>query len=266
MRPSACVRKTSASCRMVASGQEFRPSPMVCSSLRRQFLGRDGRFRVGREHAARSARATPASACSLTTAAALRSAFGCAAALRSSNCSRQRLSLIFESHHVSSVPISVSRAPSFTGISRSLGLLAEADHGVERRVHVQLGVARRELHHLAELVVGARERTVQAERDRTVGHQLQIVAIDFDGRRLLPRRAAPGRPPNLPSCRRRVRCNKSAAGRRAPARRAGGAHVRVVSRAARHREIEIAILENLGTLAVPVLDHVGHALAAESRE
>src|SRR5581483_6009980 len=35
--------------------------------------------------------------------------------------------------------------------------LAEADHGVERGVHVQLGIARGEVDHLAEFVVRARE-------------------------------------------------------------------------------------------------------------
>ena len=42
---------------------------------------------------------------------------------------------------------------------------------------------------------------------------------------------------------------------------AGGAHVGVIGGAARHGEIEIGVLENLGTAAVPVADDVGDALA-----
>ena len=62
-----------------------------------------------------------------------------------------------------------------------LGLLAEADDGVERRVHVQVGIGGIEFEHLAELVVGAGERAVEAEGDGAVGDELQRVVIDLDG-------------------------------------------------------------------------------------
>ena len=60
-----------------------------------------------------------------------------------------------------------------------LAAFAEANHGFERRVLMNL-FARGELDHFARLVVGARQRTDEAERDRLVGDQLQIFAIDFD--------------------------------------------------------------------------------------
>jgi hypothetical protein len=95
---------------------------MVCSSFDGNSSGATppgpGDFAPG-ENTAPINSSEDFSACSLTTAAALRSA-GCSAArLRSSNCKRQRFSLIFDSHQVSSVPSSVRRAPSFTGISLS---------------------------------------------------------------------------------------------------------------------------------------------------
>ena len=62
------------------------------------------------------------------------------------------------------------------------GLLAEADHGLQRRVQVQVGIVRIELDHVAELVLGAHERTVQPERDGLVRDELQVVAIDLERR------------------------------------------------------------------------------------
>ena len=104
-------RAEEASDRMAESGQLLRPSPIDCSSLAGNSSGGMGDLAVGD-----STRSTSSidcfSACSLTTAAALRSTGCVAAAFRNSNCKRQRLSLIFDSHQVSSVPISVSRARS----------------------------------------------------------------------------------------------------------------------------------------------------------
>ena len=113
-RASASSNIRSASWRTAEMGHEFRPSASACSS-------RPGNSVAAREPAPNVA-FTRASAfvmaSSLTTAAGFAPAFA-AAALRNSNCSRQRCSLIFDSAHTSNVPTSVSRAPSFTGISRS---------------------------------------------------------------------------------------------------------------------------------------------------
>ncbi len=147
-----------------------------------------------------------------------------------------------------------------------LGLLAEADDGVQRRVPVQVGVARGEFDHVAQLVVGARERTVEAERDRAVGDKLQRVVIDLDGRAFFgaARHQAHGGELALA----RLAQPDVVGPRQAAAHQhaaAGGAHVGVVGRAARHRQIELAVLQDLGTAAVPVAHHVGHALAQNLR-
>ena len=50
-----------------------------------------------------------------------------------------------------------------------LGFPSETDYRVQRRVHVEIGVAGGELQHVAQLVVGASEGTVETERNRPVG-------------------------------------------------------------------------------------------------
>src|ERR1035437_5625863 len=118
LRPSAAARNAPAICRIAEIGQLFLPSPMVCSSLAGTSSGAIGDFAEGEKTASINS-SDRFIACSLTTAAALRSAGASNDSLRSSNCRRQRLSLILDSHQLSSVPISVRRAPSFTGIRRS---------------------------------------------------------------------------------------------------------------------------------------------------
>ena len=63
---------------------------------------------------------------------------------------------------------------------QTLARFSEADHRVERRVPVQALITGGELQNLARLIFRARERAVKTERNRTVGDQLQIVAIDFE--------------------------------------------------------------------------------------
>src|SRR5258708_5937330 len=93
---------------MAARGQELRASPMTCSSVAGSSWGGIGVLAL-EEKTARVISSAWAAASSLITAAGLRCT-GSAAALRSSNCKRQRLSLTFDSHQVSSVPTSVRRA------------------------------------------------------------------------------------------------------------------------------------------------------------
>ena len=97
--------------------------------------------------------------------------------MRNSNCKRQRCSLIFESAQTSSVPTSVRCARSFTGTSRSPDL--------PNRITAFSGACRCKSFAgsdgIAHLIVDARQRAVQTERDRLVGHQVQILAVEFEG-------------------------------------------------------------------------------------
>jgi hypothetical protein len=72
-----------------------------------------------------------------------------------------------------------------TGISRSAAFFAEADHGVQRGVQVEVLIVGRELHDLPEPIVGADQRAVQAEGHRPVCHQLERRVVDLDHRPLV---------------------------------------------------------------------------------
>ena len=147
-----------------------------------------------------------------------------------------------------------------------LGLLAEADHRVQRRVPVQLRIVRGELHHVGQFVSLPRERAVETERHRPVGHKLQRVVIDLHRRAFLGAARHQAHRRELALARlaqpdvvgpRQAAAHQDAA--------AGCPNVRVVRRAARHRQIQLAVLQNLGTPAVPAAHHVGHALAQNLR-
>ena len=147
--------------------------------------------------------------------------------------------------------------------------LAEADHGVERRVRVHflvLDLGWRELHHLAQHILGARERAVEPELHRTVGHQLQVLEIEiergalFRAARHQAHRARPGAG---------LRSDADVVGARQPSAhqhaRSSASREGVIRRAHGHRKVEIAVLENHRPAAVPALDNVGHSLAADIR-
>ena len=116
-----------------------------------------------------------------------------------------------------------------------------------------------ELHHLPGLVVGADERTEQPERDRSVGDQLQILAIDLDGGTLF-RPAGNQADGGFIAGRNVVGAGQAASHQHAGA---GGSHVGVIGGAARHGQIEVAVLEDLGSPAVPVFEYIGHAHPAD---
>ena len=122
-----------------------------------------------------------------------------------------------------------------------LGLLAEADDGVEGAWHVQLGIGGGEFDDLAQLVLGARERAVEAEGDGPIGDELQGVVIDLDGGALLG--AAGHQAHRGERAFARLAEGDVIGSRKAAAHQhaaAGGAHVGVVGGAAGHGEIEIA--------------------------
>ena len=119
--------------RIALSGQELRPRASVCSSL----PGSSSGVSVPARNAASSNASACASASSLTTAAGL-PPLRAPAVLRNSNCRRQWCSLIFESAQTSSVPTSVRCARKLHR-HQSLAGLAETNHGVQRRVQMQIG-------------------------------------------------------------------------------------------------------------------------------
>ena len=112
---------------------------------------------------------------------------------------------------------------------------------------------------IAELVVAASERAIEAEGDGLVGDQLQRFVIDFEGGaffRAARHEADGGGIADADE----ISAGQTAAHQHAAA---GGPDVGIVSRAGGDREIEIAILEDFGALAVPVSDDVGDALAQD---
>src|ERR1039458_5696872 len=94
---------------MAESGQEFLPSPIARSRRAGNSSGGIGDLELGAKTSSISA-SEDLSACSLTTAAALRSTGCSAACLRSWNSRFQRLLLTFDSHQVLSGAIFVRRA------------------------------------------------------------------------------------------------------------------------------------------------------------
>ena len=206
---------------MASSGQEFLPSPSVCSSFAGSSSGAMGDFAGWREHRRESAPATASSASSLTTAAAR-----FAARLLGGRLAQLEL-------QPPAVVADLRFGPGFerpdlgqprAQLHRDQPLARPSCRSGSRRSAARACAGR---HRPAansttspERVVGAGERAVQPERHRPVGHQLQALAIDFergaffgaarhqaDGARLALRAA------------RRCRCSRSGAGRRAPARR-----------------------------------------------
>ena len=123
---------------------------------------------------------------------------------------------------------------------------------MQRGVHVQVGVAGGEFEHVAKFIVRARERTIETKRDGAVGDKLQRIVINLDGHPFLgaARHQAHGWEFALPRLAERdvVSARQTAAHQHAAA---GRAHIRVVGRTARHGEIELAVLQNLGAAAIP---------------
>ena len=101
-----------------------------------------------------------------------------------------------------------------------LGLLAEADHGVQRRVQVQIGSSAANSTTSPSLS-SVRVSELYSRNDTGLfATSCNVAAIDLERRRLPRRRAARGkRAANFPSPLRRCRCSRRAAVRRAPARR-----------------------------------------------
>ena len=203
-RPSANSSSQSASCRIVGNGHEFRPSANVCSSLPGNSSGgeRSLRSECGRDQLARRVHRSFADDGG-RPARLLRSAPPCA--IRTA--SRHRCSLTRESAQISSVPISVNRTPSLTGIGPLFRLLAEPDHGLKRSMQVQIRIAGIEFDYFPELVFGANQRTVQPEGDRLCWRPVAGLRGRPPARSLLRFRAAPGR--RSGSCRRAIRCRCS---------------------------------------------------------
>ncbi len=201
-------------------------------------------------------KATPCLTASSLTTAAGRAAVSppCGLVLRSSNCRRQRWSLILDSHQVSRVPISVRRAPSLTGTRRSpcLPKRRTASSGACLWNSGSMGTS-------CPAASSTRVSELNRRKERAGWRPVAVIAIDFEGSALFgaARNQTDG---GFGSDADVVGARKTAAHEDACA---GGADVGVIGGAARDGEVEIAIFEDLGALAIPVFEDVGDALAAD---
>ena len=105
-----------------------------------------------------------------------------AAAFRSSNCSRQRCSDVFDSAQISSVPTSVTRDSA--RIVWRYVVEIDANRRNENCVMKLFLLVGGKGHHVARAILGTRQRAVQPECDRLVGDQLQIPGVELNARTL----------------------------------------------------------------------------------
>jgi hypothetical protein len=140
---------------------------------------------------------------------------------------------------------------------------------VKGSVLMQAGIVGGKFDDVAESIFGAGEGAVEAEGYGAVGDKLESGVIDLDGGSLFGAAGhqADGGELSL-SLGLAVRGGFAEANivgaRQAAADQdaaSGGADVGVIGGAASHREIEIDVLEDFGTAAVPMADGIGHALA-----
>src|SRR5688572_9742939 len=144
------------------------------------------------------------------------------------------------------------------------GALAESNHGMKRRVDVKIGI-RIEGDHLAHLLPAARQRAVEAERDRAVGQQVKIVTVNLEQRAAF----GPARDEtNRGWSRLRLRAADAyvVSARQAAADReseAGSAYVGVISGSGRDCEIEVAVVEHQRRAPIPARYYFGQPIAAD---
>ena len=142
--------------------------------------------------------------------------------------------------------------------NQTLAGFSESDYSIQRRVQVQVAGCRNSI---SDFVVHTRERTIQAEGDWFISHQMQILAVEFQ------------RLPFFCAARHQAHgiafAHADVVGARKPATnqesRAGGLHIGVIGCAHRDRKIQIAILKHQRTPAIPALHNIRHAFAADFR-
>jgi hypothetical protein len=129
-------------------------------------------------------------------------------------------------------------------------------------VQVEVRIVRRELDDLPQSVLRAAKRAVESEGHRAVRHKLQRVVVDLELRAFLRtsrdqayRRKHPLARLSQPNV---VRPRQPAAHQHAPA---GRAHIGVVRRAARHGQVQLAVLQDLRPAAIPAAYNIGNPLA-----
>ena len=113
------------------------------------------------------------------------------------------------------------------------------------------------------MILGTGARTVQAKRYGLIRDQLQIAGIDLDGRTFFGAARDEAQSPELIAIAAEsdeVSARQTAANEQSLA---GRADVGIIRRADGYREIQIAIVEDQRTAAIPMFQHIGDALAQD---